>query len=163
MRSSNTESSHVDHIVLDYGHTGCLSTVAAVLLHERLAVTVVYLNYDREYTWYNVLNEVNIPFFKSLSHNSVVSVSEGLCNDVPSLVPAVSAVIEENTHKLRDSKCRVSIVDVDSNLFSEVFECAVNHHVVVYDIADRSCTEEVLLSETEALTLKVVIVRIEYL
>ena len=52
---------------------------------------------------------------------------------------------------------------MDSYLFSEVFESTVNHHVVVYDIADRSRTEEVLLSQTEALALEVVIVRVEYL
>ena len=45
---------------------------------------------------------------------------------------------EKNSHKLWDSKCRVSIVDVDSYLFMEVVKCAVNAHVLVYDIADRS-------------------------
>ena len=153
----------MDHIVLDDGHTCGLCAVAAVSLHERLAVAVVYLNDDGEDTRDNVLNEVNVPLFESLSHNSVVGISEGLCNDVPSLVPAVAAVIEENTHELGDSESRVSIVDVDSYLFSEVFESTVNVHVGVYDIADRSRTEEVLLSQTEALALEVVVVGVEYL
>ena len=107
-------------IVLDNGHTCSFCAVAAVSLHERLAVAVVYLNYDREDTRDNVLNEVNIPLFESLSHNSVVGISEGLRNDVPSLVPAVAAVIEENTHELGDSESRVMWIATFSARFSRV-------------------------------------------
>ena len=52
---------------------------------------------------------------------------------------------------------------MDSYLVSEVFKSTVNIHVASYDIAYSSGTKEVLLTETEALALEVVIVRIEYL
>ncbi len=82
---------------------------------------------------------------------------------MPCLFPAIAALVEEHSHKLGDSKCGVSVIDVDSNLLMEVVESAVNAHVLVYDITDRCCAKEVLLSESEALALCVVIVRIENL
>ena len=96
-----------------------------------------------------MLYKVNVPLFKSLSHNSVVCISKCIDNNVPSLFPSISAVIKEDTHKLRDSKSRVSIIDVNSNLFVKIIECAVNRHVSIYDITDSSCTHKVLLTKSE--------------
>ena len=153
----------MDSVVLDDGHTGGLCAVVAVFLHKGLAVAVVDLNDDREDTRDNGLDEVYVPLLESLSHNSVVCIGEGVCNDVPSLIPAVAAVIEENSHKFGDSEGGVGIVDVYSYLVSEVFKSTVNVHMSVHDVTDRSRAEEILLAETEALALVVVIVGVEYL
>ena len=93
----------------------------------------------------------------------MVSVSEGMCNDVPRLIPAVAAVVQKDTHKLRDSECWVGVIYVDSHLVGKVLEGAVDSHVIVYDVTDGSCAEEVLLAQAEVLALNVVVVRIEYL
>ena len=162
VRSAYAQECHVDLVVLDNGHSGNLVSVAKAL-HKLLAVTAVDLADNVEDTGSDLADKVNVPLLQSLSHNGVVGVSEGVGNDVPALVPAVAAVIEENTHKLGDSKSGVSIVDVDSYLLVEVIEGAVNAHMAVYDIANGSCAHKVLLTVSEALALEVVIVGVKYL
>ena len=154
VRSAYAQECHVDLVVLDNGHSGNLVSVAKTL-HKLFAVTAVDLADNVEDTGSDLADKINVPLFQSLSHNGVVGVSEGVGNDVPALVPAVAAVIEENTHKLGDSKSGVSIVDVDSYLLVEVIEGAVNAHMAVYDIADGSCAHKVLLTVFEALALEV--------
>ena len=133
----------------------------AKALHKLFAVTAVDLADNVEDTGSDLADKVNVPLLQSFSHNGVVGVSKGVGNDVPALVPAVAAVIEENTHKLGDSKSGVSIVDVDSNLLVEVLQCAVYVHVAHYDIADGSGAHEVLLAQTQDLALDVVIVGVQ--
>ena len=93
----------------------------------------------------------------------MIRVSYGLCRDSPCLFPAEPVFIHKYTHEFGDSESRVGVIDMDSYLVCKVFKSSVDHHVIVYDIADRCGTEEVLLTQTEALAFKVVIVRIEYL
>ncbi len=52
---------------------------------------------------------------------------------------------------------------MNSHFLVEVVETAVNLHVAHYDIAYRSRAHKVLLSKTERLTLRVVIVGVEHL
>ena len=103
---------------------------------SQLIESLIDFNDIREDSRDNVLNKVYIPLLESLCHNGMVSISKGIDNDIPCLIPCISAVIEKDSHELGNSKSRVSIVDVDSNLLVEVIECTVNVHVVVYDIAD---------------------------
>ena len=158
--SSAAEVSHVDLTALDNGHLG--NSVAVLgSVEQILAVAAVDLADDGVDSREDLLNEALIPLLKRLSHNGVVGVSEGVGNDVPSLLPAVAALVEEYSHQLRDSEGRVSIVDVDSNLLVEVLQCAVYVHVAHYDIADGSGAHEILLAQTERLALEVVIVRVK--
>ena len=57
----------------------------------------------------------------------------------------------------------MSIIDVDSHLVGEVVEGAVNVQVSPYDVADGSRRHEVLLTQTQALALCVVVVGVEHL
>ena len=93
----------------------------------------------------------------------MVRICKGVCNDVPSFIPRIAAVVQQSSHKLGDSECRVSVVDVDSDLFVQVVQSAVNSHMLVYDIAYRSGAEEILLTQSERFALSVVVVRIQYL
>ena len=152
----------LDLTALDNGHLG--NSVAVLgSVEQILAVAAVDLADDGVDSREDLLNEALIPLLERLSHNGVVGVSEGVGNDVPSLLPAVAALVEEYSHQLRDSEGRVSIVDVDSNLLVEVLQCAVYVHVAHYDIADGSGAHEVLLAQTERLALEVVIVRVKNL
>ena len=127
------------------------------------AVAAVDLADDVEYSWGYLVDQVDIPLFECLCHDGVVGVGKGIGHDVPRLIPAVAAVIEQNAHQLRHSERRVGVVDVDGDLLVQVIERAVNAHVVVDDIADRCRAEEILLTQTERLALQMVVVRIEHL
>ena len=93
----------------------------------------------------------------------MIGVSKGVGNDVPSVIPSITAVIQQNPHQFRNSKGRVGVVDVDGNLFVQVIQCAVYAHVVVYNVTDGSSTQEVLLTQTQGLSFEVVVVRIQNL
>ena len=162
VRSVNAEGSHLDHILLDYGHMSYLSLIV-IHLPEAAAVSLVYLNYDRVDSRNNALQEVAFPLFKSLGHNGVVGVSKGMCNNIPCALPVIAALVEKYSHKFGNSESRVSVVDVDSNLVGKVVKSAVNVEVSVYDIRNRSRRHEILLTKTERLALGVVVIRIKNL
>ena len=163
VRSHYTQSCHVNLIVLDDGHSGGLCTVAAVAFHQACTVTVVDFYDNLEDSRNNLLYKVDIPLFQSFCHNGVVGVSKGVGNDVPSVIPSITAVIQQNPHQFRNGEGRVGVVDVDGNLFVQVIQCAVYAHVVVYDVTDGSSTQEVLLTQTQGLSFEVVVVRIQNL
>ena len=158
----NAERRHLYLVVLDDRHS-CDLIVVAVLLPELAAVSLVDLNDDREDPRGNALEQVAVPLFERLGHYGVVGIGKGLCYDVPRLVPGIAAVVKHYPHQLGDSECGVSVVDVDSDLLVQVVKGAVNVHVLVYDVADGGSAQEVLLSESEALALGVIVVRIEHL
>ena len=145
--SVNAKSSHLDLVVFHNRHMGNLSLIS-VSLPKVLAVSVVYLNDDRENSGANALEKIAVPLFQSLGHDCVVSVSKGVGNYVPSLLPGVSAVIQQCPHKLGDSQRGVCVVDVYSHLLVKVIKCSVNVHMLVYDIPDRRSAKEVLLTKS---------------
>ena len=114
----------MDLVVLDNGHSRDLCAVVKTL-HKVCAVAVVDLNNNGENTGNYLLNKVNVPLLQSLGKNGVVCIGKGIGNDMPSLSPAVAAVVQQNSHQLGDSEGGMGVVDVDSNLFVEVVESAV--------------------------------------
>ena len=162
MAGMNAQCCHFDLIVLDDGHMRYLGLVL-ISFPEGFAVSLVDLDDDRENSRADALEQVAVPLFKSLGHNGMVGICKGICYDMPSLFPRISAVIEQRTHKLGDSKCGVGIVDMDSYLFVQVIKRAVDCHMLIYDIADRCCAKEILLTQTQRLALCVIIVWIQHL
>ena len=163
VRCHNAQGSHVDLVVLDNGHPCGSCAVAAVALHQTCAVAVVDLHDDLEDSRHDLFYQVYIPLFQCLSHYGVVGISEGVGDDVPCTIPGIAAVVQQDTHQFRNCQSRVGVVDVDGNLFVQVFQCAVYVHVVVYDITDGCGAQEILLAQTQGLALQVVVVRVQHL
>ena len=82
MGSAHAEQSHVYLVVLDNRHSRYLCAVVQTL-HKLRAVTVVYLNNNREDTWYYLLYKVNVPLLQSLGEYCVVGIGKGIGNDMP--------------------------------------------------------------------------------
>ena len=157
------EVSHLYTVVKNDGHSCYLLAVAACYFHKMSAITVVYLNYNSVDSGEYSLHKIDIPRFKRFCHNRMVCIIECICNDVPRLIPVITAVIEQYSHKLGDSEGGMGIVYVDSYLFVKVFKSTVNVHVTHYNIAYRSGAHKILLTQTKSLTLKVIIVGVKYL
>ncbi len=145
--SVNAKCSHLDLVVFHYGHMGNLSLIS-VSFPKISAITVVYLDNDRENSRANALEQIAVPLFQSLRHYRVVGVSKGICHNMPSLLPCVAAVVKQRPHKLWYSKRGVGVVDVYSHLLVKVIKCSVNVHMLVYDIPDRRSAKEVLLTKS---------------
>ena len=56
------------------------------------------------------------PAFESLLHNGVVGICKGLGYNFPCIVPAVSAVVKANSHKLGNCQCRMCVIYVYGHL-----------------------------------------------
>ena len=148
MACRNAELCHVNSIVLDNGHRG-YSRVILIFIPQLRAVAVVYLYYDREYSWDDCLKKVAAPLLQCFSHNRVVGICKHPCNGIPSLIPAVAAVVKKYSHQLRDSQRGVSVVYLDSYLVGKIIQRAIGRHVVVDYVSDGSRTHKVLLPESE--------------
>ena len=88
------------------------------------------------------------PFFQRFRHNGVVGIAYRLFDDFPSLVPAVAIIVEHNSHKLGDTKCGVSVVDVDCYHISEVVKVGVELQVVFEDRLNGCGNKEILLFQS---------------
>ncbi len=162
VRSRHAEICHMNFALLNDGHFSHLIAVARSA-HKLFAVTAVDLTDDLVNSRQNSADKVLVPLFKSLGHYRVVGVGEGAGDDMPSLIPAVAALVKEYSHKLGDSERRVSIVYVDSDLLVEIIEVAVNLHMAHYDIRNGSSAHKILLAQTKCLALRVIIVRVKHL
>ena len=72
-------------------------------------------------------------------------------------------IVDQYTHKLGNTKGRVSIVYMDSYLVGKIVERSVYSHMVTKYALDRSRNQEILLSETQKLSFVVVIGGVENL
>ncbi len=82
---------------------------------------------------------------------------------VPRFVPSKAFLIHKYTHKFRYSKAGVRIVKLEYYLIGQkpkVF--AVSFLEVIYGILKRSAYKEIALLKPERLTLKVVVIGIQY-
>ena len=114
--------------VLNNGHLGNAVAVARSA-HKFFAVAAVdfadNLINSRQYS----ADKVLVPLFESLRHNRMVCVSECVGNNVPSLIPTVTALIKQYSHKFGDSECGVSIIDMNSDFLVEVVKISVYFHM----------------------------------
>lgn len=63
-----------------------------------------------------MLKQWNGPLLKSFRKDGVVCEEERVGDDFPSFVPWYLLLINENTHQLRNSEGRVSIVELDGGI-----------------------------------------------
>ena len=125
----------MDLATLYYRHLGNAVAVARSA-HKLFAVAAVdfadNLINSRQYS----ADKILVPLFESLRHNRMVCVSECVGNNVPSLIPTVTALIKQYSHKFGDSERGVSIIDMNSDFLVEVVEIAVHFHMAHNNIGN---------------------------
>ena len=83
--------------------------------------------------------------------------------DLPCIFPLHAVLVDEDTHELRNTDNRVGIVELDAVELGKLREViAVNSLVVSYDILQGCRYEEILLTNTEHLTIVRCIIRVKH-
>ncbi len=101
------------------------------------------------------------PALKSFLHDRVVGVSEGLGDDLPGVVPAVTALVEADPHEFRNAEGRVRVVDVDGHLLRDAVDGLVVAQVALDDVLQGGGNEEVLLTKSQHLAFRMVVRGVE--
>ena len=131
------------------------------LLPDAAAEAVVYLLDYLIDSRQQAAEEILAPAFESLAHDGMVRVGENFCRNIPCIVPAIAALVEQQAHELGDSEGRVGVVDMNSHLVAYIIERAVFAQVAVDYILNGRGDEEILLAQAQALALGMVIRGIE--
>ncbi|CPZ67689.1 Uncharacterised protein [Mycobacteroides abscessus] len=104
------------------------------------------------------------PGLQRLGQQGVVGVAEGGDGDLPGLVPAQSALVDQQPHQLRDTNGRMSVVELQSELLGQLVDRALGH--IFQDVQhplQRARYKEVLLQQPQALTGLGLVVGVEHL
>ena len=150
-----------DLVVANDGHIVDLALVAGEGLCQVGAAAAVHLADDLPDTGQGRAEDIGVPLLESLAHDGVVRVGEHLAADVKGGVPLIAALVQQNAHHLGDGNGGVGIVQLDADLVGQVVQRAVLVQVVLQDIRDGRSREEILLAQTQDLTLGVVVVGVE--
>src|SRR5437870_5248220 len=86
------------------------------------------------------------PFFERLGQQRVVRVRQRPLGEVPRLIPSEVSLVEQDPHQLGDGDCRVSIVELDGDLFGKRAPVNIGAPESSDQIGQRAGEQEVLLS-----------------
>ena len=159
----NAKVCHFDLTVADNCHTADLFYVAAGLFHHFFAVTVIDFFHDLVNAGQTTLEQVFRPTFQRFGHNRMVGVGKHAFDDIPRIVPGVTAFVQHNTHQFGNGQGRVGIVDMHRRHFGQVIQRTVLFQMALYDILNGCGNEEILLRQAQRLAFSVVIRGIQYL
>ena len=148
-------------VIADDGHVVDLALVTGECLGQLGAAAAVHFADDLPDTGQGGAEDVGVPLLESLTHDSVVGVSEDLAADVEGGIPLIAALIQQDAHHFGDGHGGMGIVQLDGDLVRQVVQRAVLVQVVLQDVGDGRGREEVLLAQTQDLTLGVVIVGVQ--
>ena len=88
---------------------------------------------------------------RASARTGVVSVADGVGDDVPRLVPAVPLHVQQDAHQLGDDQGGMGVVDLDHMLLVEVVQSAVMGQMLAENGLNGGGDEEVLLLQSQAL------------
>ena len=121
MGTGNAEVCHSDHTAGDDCHA--LHLIGIVRNAPNIGTeTVIDLLGDLINPWQKAFVEFLAPAFQRLFHNRVICISNGFGNQIPSVIPAVAALVQHDPHQFRDRHGGVRIVDMDCNLFRQIIQ-----------------------------------------
>src|SRR3954447_24405399 len=154
MRTDDREVRHADlsfDTLLDQAddlNTPVLAREARLNIVDEAAVDLVN---NLEVARQHDLEPGERPLLERLGKERMVGVGEGACSDVPGFAPREMALVEQNTHQLRDGNRRVRVVQLNRGFFGEGSPIGVAATEAAHDIGEGAGGEEVLLHETQAL------------
>ena len=161
MAGVGADVGHADLVVANDCHVVDLALIAGEGFLQVSTAAAVHFLHDLPDTRQGGAEDIHVPLFQSLAHDSVVGVSKDLAADVESCIPFIAALIQQNAHHFGDGNGRVGIVQLDGDLIRQVFQGTVLVQVVAQDIGNGSSAEEVLLAQAKDLALGVVIVGVQ--
>ena len=166
-RTHDGEVGHADHLAVaffDEAHAGEAGVVARPLHGDHAQEAGVDFVDNLQVTRQELFEQADRPLFKSFGHQGVVRVGERLGHDFPGFVPFQVLDVEEDAHHFGDGDGRVRIVELDGDLFGEYLPVVVVQLLeAADDILQGSRAQEVLLFETQFLTVHGGIVRVQHL
>ena len=166
-RTHDGEVGHADHLAaafLDEAHAGEAVVVAGPLHADHAEEASVDFVNDLEVTRQELFEEADRPLLEGFRHQGVVRVGERLGDNFPGFVPFQVLDVEEDAHHFGDGDGRVRIVQLDGDLFGEYLPIVVVQLLeAADDILQGSGAQEVLLFETQFLTVHGGIVRVQHL
>ena len=150
MRTDDCKPCHMNFAVFNDRHSAEFVDIAGITRGDVFAMAAVNFVDDHVNAGEEGFEHVDAPTLKGFGHNCVVGVGTSVAGDSPSLVPFKFVVVNEDAHEFSDAKCRVSVVDVDSNFFVELANVHAGPDVVTDDRLNAGGDEEVFLDETHA-------------
>lgn len=91
----------------------------------------------------------------------MISVGEGVVDNVPGLLVGKLFLVDQNSEELDSADSRVSIVKLNLIKFGELSPIGVRLFKSADDVMQGSCTEEILLLQSELLTLLTGVIRVQ--
>ncbi len=156
---------HADHTVIDDAHAADLvvdiDTGVVISLVDLGLKAAVDLLDNAVNTGKELGEEVDGPFLECFRHDGVVGVGCALGGHFPRLVPGQFVLVHEQTHQFRNSQGRMRVVHLEDDLLVELFDIVMGLQILLDHGLQGSRDEEVLLFETEFLTLIILIIGIE--
>ena len=128
-----------------------------------LAEALVDLFNDHVHARQRQREELFVPGLQRLGQDGVVGVGHRVHHRVPCVLPRIVVVIQQNAHQFGNAERGMRVVDVDGNLVGKVCKRAVHREMVADDALYRCADEEVLLLQTQQLTLGVVVGGVKHL
>ena len=163
MGSNHRQICHTNLSVTHNRHTGNSIPVTGIARPKiGRKSTVDFLN-DHMDSGKLKCKQILVPGFKSLRHYRMIGIAYRLGNNAPRIIPRIRVGINKNSHKLRNNKRGMSVINMNSYLFSKIIKRTVGCKVVVDYTLKRSTYKEILLTETQQLTFGMIVSRIKNL
>ncbi len=130
----------------------------ANLFHKQMIDEIYEIHMSGE----QVLYHVDTPLLESFRQHCVISVREGVRDDVPCLIISESLNVEQLSEELNGGDDGVSVVHLNLVEFREVVPVRVVQLETFDDVLDSRAAEEVLLLQTQFLTLPLRVIGVEH-
>ncbi len=118
---------------------------------------------DLQVPRHDALEQRDGPLLQRLRHQGVVRVAHRRLRDLPGLLPREVALVDEDAHQLRHRERGMGVVQLDGDLVREGVEAPVIALVARDDVPERAGDQEVFLDETQLVTGRDGVGRIEHL
>ncbi len=148
---------HADLAVGNHGHPVQLALVVAVEGAQLFQKPAVDLRGDGVDPGHLLLVELHAPALQGLAHHGVVGVGQGAAGDIPGIVPVKVVLIQQQAHQLGHAQGRMGVVDVDGDLFGQVFQGAVGLEMLSQNGLQRGGAQQILLLQPQPLALDMVV------
>ena len=107
--------------------------------------------------------EILRPALQGLGHDGMVGIGHGAGDQIPSRVPGIAALIQQDAHQLGNGQGGVGVVDVDGGVVRQVVQGAELLEVAAHDVLHRGGDQEILLRQPQGFALPVIIGGVEHL
>ena len=156
----DSQTSHIHHAIFDNLAIFNSSIIQMLGTHEQDRTTIDFLNNHID-TGEELGDVLARPTFQGFCHNCVVCKSKALLTNLHSFIPGHHFIIDENSHQLRNSHNRMSIVQMEYPVFRNGVKISIYFLMFLYDRLHSGRDHKVFLTETKKLSTLSGIIRIQ--